>query len=92
MEERILTRHPLGKKGVRIGKERYELIASEIKRALSTKDLTCTELTDVIERRLGKRFDGSIPWYTVTVKLDLEARGIVVKADRKTSKLRLKRR
>jgi hypothetical protein len=75
-EEKILTKHPKGKKGVRISKSKYEIIKSSILKCLKRKDLTHVELTKCVNEKLGK-FQGSISWYTETVKLDLEARNIV---------------
>ena len=36
-----------------------------------------TPMTEKIAQKLEGRFPGSISWYAVTVKQDLEARGIV---------------
>ena len=41
--------------------------------------LTFQELRSAVEARLEGRFEGSIGWYFTTIKLDLEARGIVVR-------------
>jgi hypothetical protein len=77
-EEKILTLHPQGKQGTNISKAKYEQMRDEIVRALKDEpDQTFSELNDVVGRRLDGRFDGSIGWYFTTVKLDLEARGIV---------------
>ena len=78
MEERILTQHPEGKSGVNISKEKYSHIREAIMESLSANgEMTFTDLTEAIKGRLGSRFDGSIPWYVTTVKLDLEARGLI---------------
>ena len=77
MNERILTLHQTpGKKGVRISKEKYALIRDQILAVVyAEKSVTFSRLMDVIGENLAGRFDGSIPWYVTTVKLDLEARG-----------------
>ena len=36
--------------------------------------MTFSLLTKKIEQNLAGQFEGSIPWYVTTVKLDLEAR------------------
>ena len=78
MEERILTKHPVGKHGVNIYKKTYDLIRNAIIHSLRTKgELTFTDLTKRVEKNLQERFDGSIPWYVESVKLDLEARKII---------------
>ncbi len=77
MEELIMTRHPqVGKQGTRILKAKYDVIRAAILETLrSTGEMTFRELVDAVEAKLAGRFDGSIPWYVTTVKLDLEARG-----------------
>lgn len=78
MEERIMTLHPDGKKGVNISREKYEMVSHAIIDALETdRELTFGELRTQVEDRLGGSFDGSIGWYYTTVKLDLEARGVI---------------
>lgn len=37
--------------------------------------MTFKALMEDVEAKLAGRFEGSIPWYVTTVKLDLEARG-----------------
>ena len=45
--------------------------------ALRGKELTHTELLAGLSRGLKGRFPGNVSWYAETVKLDLEARGII---------------
>jgi len=92
MPEKILTRHPQGKQGVNIDKQKYNVIAETIRGILQERgEATFDELASAAGKRLSDSFDGSIPWYVVTVKLDLEARGVLERVP-KTSpqKLRLK--
>ena len=78
MEEKILTKHPYNKKGVNISKDRYNKIRNFIISAISKrKEITYSELNELAKEKLYGNFDGSIPWYLVTVKLDLEARKII---------------
>jgi hypothetical protein len=79
MNEKILTHHPqAGKQGVRISKAKYEMVREAILQALRREgDLTFSRLTEVVGAELKGKFDGSVPWYVTTVKLDLEARGLV---------------
>lgn len=81
MEEKILTLHPdEGKSGVNISKQKYDLVREVIVESLrSVDDMTFKDLTQHVHARLTGRFDGSIPWYVTTVKLDLEARGIIAR-------------
>jgi hypothetical protein len=76
MADTILTLHPQGKQGVRISKEKYEVVRDAILNALRTNgELTFSDLTLAVQEQLRGHFDGSISWYVTTVKLDLEARG-----------------
>jgi hypothetical protein len=53
-------------------------------------EITFTELVEVVNERLTGKFDGSISWYLVSVKLDLEARGLIERIPgEKPQKLRL---
>lgn len=78
MEERILTLHPQGKKGVNIVKSRYEMVKAAILEALKEQPgITNQELCEEVNRKIRKTFDGKVVWYVVTVKQDLKARGIL---------------
>ncbi len=39
--------------------------------------MTFTRLAEDVRQRIGHSFQGSISWYVVSVKLDLEARGVL---------------
>ena len=73
-EEKMLTRHPLGKSGKNIDRQSYERIKKAILSALRNKELTHTELFNQLKKSLEGKFAGNISWYGETVKLDLEAR------------------
>jgi hypothetical protein len=79
VEEKILAKHPQpDKQGVRISKEKYELIRKTILDTLHANEgITFTELTEAVKGKLEGTFDGSIAWYVTTVKLDLEARNVI---------------
>lgn len=78
MEEKIMTLHPAGKKGVNILKRRYDQMAETLLEIVRKHgEITYSEMNDIAEKELEGKFDGKIPWYVVTVKLDLEARGIL---------------
>ena len=79
MEEKIMTRHPdPGKSGVNISKQKYDVVRAAIVHAISARgEITFKELTQDVQARLEGTFDGSISWYVTTVKLDLEARGLI---------------
>ena len=89
-EEKILTKHPLGKSGKNISRQKYQALKDAILSALKNKELTHTELFDHLNKRLGNKFVGNISWYGETVKLDLEARKIIERTSSKPQKYRLK--
>jgi hypothetical protein len=88
-EEKILTKHPLGKRGKNISKQNYEIFKQAIQSALLDKELTHTELMDHLNMSLKGEFSGNISWYAETVKLDLEARKIIERTSAKPQKYRL---
>jgi len=89
-EEKILTKHPLGKSGKNISRQRYEALREAILSALQNRELTHTELFNQLNKRLKRKFAGNISWYGETVKLDLEARKIIERTSSKPQKYRLK--
>jgi uncharacterized protein (DUF2461 family) len=89
-EEKILTKHPLGKSGKNIDKQKYETLKKAILSALQKKELTHTELFTHLNKALKGKFSGNISWYGETVKLDLEARKTIERTSAKPAKYRLK--
>jgi uncharacterized protein DUF6958 len=78
MKDTIRTLHPEKKQGVKISKEKYELIRNAILCVLQTqKEITFMNLSRAVEKEVNGNFEGSVMWYVTTVKLDLEARGQV---------------
>ena len=76
-EEKILTLHPEeGKQGVNISRSKYDMIRQAIRDAIRSQGtISFKGLVSLVEYNLRNRFEGSIPWYVTTVKLDMEARG-----------------
>jgi len=89
-EDKILTKHPLGKSGRNINRQSYEMMKKAILSALRKKELTHTELFDHLNKSLKGKFDGNISWHAETVKLDLEAREIIKRTASKPQKYQLK--
>ena len=85
--QKILTKHPNGKKGVNISKEKYDIIRKGIIESLGKDELTYTMITKSVEKKLDKKFEGSIGWYVESVKLDLEARNIIERIPKTKPKL-----
>lgn len=77
-EEKIMTLHPDGKAGVNILKRRYDVVKDSLLEILGKEgQITFESLADKTIVSIEKDFDGKPLWYIVTVKLDLEARGII---------------
>jgi uncharacterized protein DUF6958 len=89
-EEKILTKHPQGKTGRNISKKSYETLKSAILAALRKKELTHTELFELLNKNLKGKFEGNISWYGETVKLDLEARKIIERTDSKPQRYKVR--
>ena len=78
-----MTLHPDGKSGVSIGRTKYDRMRHTILSILGEQgQMTFSDLGAEVASRLEGRFEGSISWYYTTVKLDLEARGLIERVDR----------
>jgi len=89
-EEKILTLHPQGKKGVNISLKKYLAIKEFILNLLQNEqEITFEKMITLAEKELSATFDGKVGWYVVSVKLDLEARKIIERIP-KTSPHKLK--
>lgn len=89
-DERILTLHPGGKKGVRIPLSRYNLMCDTILGIFAeTPEISYKELSVRVEARLKGMLDGSILWLMETVKLDLLARNVLRKSSDHPVRLQL---
>lgn len=90
MSEKIMTLHPEGKAGVNIDRKKYEFIKTAILDLVKEQEgITFKELLTKAIENYGKTFDGSVGWYVTTIKLDLEARGMIERIG-KTSPQRLR--
>jgi hypothetical protein len=79
-DERILTQHPEGKSGVNIERKKYDQMRAAILELLSEhSEIGFSEAMAEINQRLKGKFDGKISWYFTNVKLDLEARGELIR-------------
>lgn len=90
VEPKILTLHPAGKRGVNIALSRYETLKKFILDTLAEEsEMTFEGLCERAVEQLAPTFEGNVLWYLVSVKLDLEARGLVERVP-KTSPHRLR--
>ena len=90
--EKILTKHPRGKSGKNISRQKYESLKTTILSALRNNELTHSELFNRLNKSLKNKFSGNVSWYGETVKLDLEARKIIERTSSKPQKYRLKQK
>lgn len=82
--ETIQTLHPLpGKTNKLISLQKYTIIRENLLAILQNNELTHTELMEELYARVKDTFEGGIQWYGETVKLDLEARGIITRTNDK---------
>ena len=78
MKDMIRTLHPEKKQGVNINRQKYEMIRKAIFSALHKQnEISFMNLSREVEKEVNGNFEGSVTWYVTTVKLDLEARGMI---------------
>jgi hypothetical protein len=89
--KKIIVTHPRTRTERKFDAAIYEPVKAAILRSLKgSKGKTFTELTDDVVKIIRAKmpdFKRSIPWYTISVRLDLETRGIVETFTEKGKKL-----
>lgn len=89
-EAQIQTLHPQdGKTNKLIALQKYDFIRGHLLQILEGRELTHTELMEVLYDRVKDVFDGGVQWYGETVKLDLEARKLIERTQSKPERYRL---
>ena len=87
----VTTTHPRTGSQFNIDSSIYEPVKTAILQSLKgSKGKTFTELTDDVVKIIKRKmpgFKGSVPWYTISIRLDLETRGIVETFTEKGKKL-----
>jgi hypothetical protein len=83
-----------GKRGIHIGRGKYEAIYEAILAILNEKgEIAFKDLPVAVLRKLKGKFEGNISWYTTSVKLDMERRKIIERiAGSKPQLLRIRRK
>lgn len=94
--KKVIVTHPQTGTERKFDSTIYEPVKAAIIQSLKgSKGKTFTELTDDVVKIIRKKmpgFKGSIPWYTISIRLDLETRGIVETCIEKGKKMnRLKK-
>jgi hypothetical protein len=89
--KKTVVTHPTTGTEMKFDSDIYEPFKAAIIQSLKgSKGKTYTELTDDVIKIIKKKVPGfkrSIPWYTISVRLDLETRGIVETFTEKGKKL-----
>ena len=79
--KKIIVTHPVTGTERKFDAIIYEPVKAAILQSLKgSNGKTFTELTDDVVKIIRKQmpeFKGSIPWYTISIRLDLETKGIV---------------
>ncbi len=89
--EMIQTLHPdKTKTNKRISLDKYTFIKNTLLAILKKQELTHTELMETLYQQVKDRFEGGVQWYGETVKLDLEARGLIERTGTRPEKYRQK--
>lgn len=78
--DRVMTRHPAGKQGVHIARDKYEAMRKALLKVIPRRvgGIAFRELSDAVQPYLDTQAfprGAKAQWYVVTVKQDLEARG-----------------
>ena len=89
--KKTVVTHPRTGTELKFDSAIYEPIKAAILQSLKgSKGKTWTELSDDVVKIIRKKMPGfkrSIPWYTISIRLDLETRGIVETFTEKGKKL-----
>jgi len=93
---KVTVTHPRTGNSFEIDEAIYKPFKAAILQSLKgSKGISFTDLTDDVVKIIKKKmpeFTKSIPWYTISIRLDLETRGIVETIIEKGKKLnRLKK-
>lgn len=84
--DKSITTHPRSKREMKIDSSVYEPVKAAILQSLKgSKGKTFTELSDDVVKIIRKKIPvpiaigikKSIPWYTITIRLDMETKGVV---------------
>jgi hypothetical protein len=89
--KKIIVTHPVTGTERKFDTDIYEPVKAAILQSLKgSKGKTFTELSDDVVKIIRKKmpdFKRSIPWYTISIRLDLETKGIVETFIEKGTKL-----
>ena len=89
--KKILMTHPRTRRQMKIDETIYKQISTAILQSLKrSKGKTFSELSEdvknIVEKKFGS-FKGAVPWYTISVRLNMETSGIIETFTEKGRKL-----
>lgn len=91
ISKKTTTTHPRTRRQMKMDAAIYTPFRAAILQSLKgSNGKTFTELTDDVVKIIRKKmpgFKGSIPWYTISIRLDLETQGVVETFTEKGKKL-----
>lgn len=88
--EKFDTLHPIPVKiNRKIDAKKYQYIKQHIIAILAEKEFTHTDLMEELYKRIQHEFVGGVQWYGEIVKLDLEARKMIIRTKEKPEKYKL---
>ena len=80
-KKKVTATHPKSKREMKIDTAIYEPFNAAILQSLKgSKGKTFTELTDSVTKIIKKKipdFKKSIAWHTISIRLDMETRGVI---------------
>lgn len=78
-EGKYLPQHPENKRTLRVDGKKYQMIYQALREIVldAEQEYILEEVTETLENKLSKTFDGSVRWHVNAVKVDLEARGLI---------------
>jgi hypothetical protein len=77
------------KRNKKILLDKYTFIKKHLIAILNNATPTHSQLMEELYKRTKDNFDGGVQWYGETVKLDLEARNIIVRSNTKPPRYKL---
>lgn len=92
-DTKIQLEHPQGKQAVRMEAAKYEVLSEAIRALLGGGALSHTEMYQAIKLKFASEsysFPGSIQWHLQSVKMDMEAKNLIIREGKNPETYRLR--